>query len=145
MIQINPHLHLNGKTREAMAFYKDCFGGEVSIMTVAEMPADAKAGMPGGVTKENESKVMHASLTKDGATLLMAADMMDPKTFTQGDTITLSINCTSEKEINDLFSKLSRGGKVTMSLGEQFWGATFGMLTDKFGIDWMLNYQKQKK
>ena len=143
MIQINPHLHLNGTTREAMAFYKDVFGGEVKIMTVGEMPADAKTGMPGGVTKENENNVMHAELEKDGETIIMAADMMDPKTFTPGDTITLSINCTSEDEIKTIFSKLSAGGKVTMPLKDEFWGATFGMLTDKFGIDWMLNFQKK--
>ena len=79
---------------------------------------------------------MHASLTKDGVVLLMAADMMDPETFTRGDTIILSINCRSEeevntifsklsasgKEINDIFSKLSAGGKVRMPLSEQFWG-----------------------
>ena len=110
------------------------------MQTVGESPMKDK--MPGGA-KSNE-KIMHASLGKDGAAFLMAADMMDPKTFTQGDTITLSANCTSEEEISTLFSKLSAGGKVTMPLSEQFWGATFGMLTDKFGIDWMLNYQKPK-
>ena len=141
MIQINPHLHLNGTTREAMAFYKDCLGGELTMQTVGDSPMKDK--MPGGAADNN--KIMHADLSKNGATLIMAADMMDPKTFTQGDTITLSINCSSEDEINTIFSKLSAGGKVTMPLSDQFWGATFGMLTDKFGIDWMLNYQKPKK
>ena len=70
MIQINPHLHLNGTTREAMEFYKSVFGGKINMMTVDEMPADAKANMPSGVTKENKNKVMHASLERDGATLL---------------------------------------------------------------------------
>ncbi len=142
MITINPHLHLNGKTKEAMEFYKNCFGGKVMIQTVGETPAEVQKNMPGG--EANKNKVMHAELEKDGKTLLMAADMMDPKTFTPGDTVTLSINCETEDEINTIFKKLSAGGKVTMPLGDQFWGATFGMLTDKFGVDWMLNYQKPK-
>ena len=138
---ISPHLHLNGKTREAMAFYKDCFGGELSMQTVGESPMKGK--MPGGAADDN--KIMHASLEKDGMVFLMAADMMDPKTFMPGDTITLSIDCSSDEEIKTLFSKLSAGGKVTMPLSDQFWGATFGMVTDKFGVDWMLNYQKSEK
>ena len=138
MIQINPHLHLNGTAREAMNFYKDCFGGELFMQTLGETPMADQ--MPAA-----KDKIMHASLTKDGSVLIMAADMMDPSTFKIGDNVTLSINCSSEDEIKTLFSKLSAGGKVTMPLSEQFWGATFGMLTDKFGIDWMLNYQKPKK
>ena len=106
------------------------------MQTVGESPMKDK--MPNGAA-DNE-KIMHADLSKDGATLLMAADMMDPKTFTQGDTITLSINCTSEEEINTIFKKLSAGGKVTMPLQKQFWNAYFGMCVDKFGVQWMVNY-----
>jgi PhnB protein len=134
---IVPHLHIDSKTKEAMTFYQSIFGGELFFQTVEESPM--KDQMP----KENWKKIMHSSLTVDGEIVLMAVDMMDPKTFTKGDIVTLSVNCKSEDEIKMHFKKLSEGGKVTMPLDEMFWGATFGMVTDKYGFDWMLNFQKK--
>lgn len=138
MTQINAYLHLNGTAREAMEFYKDCLGGELTMQTVGESPMQDQ--MPPG----SKDRIMHASLSKGNLILLMASDMMDPSSFTGGDTVSLSLNCSSDDEIKMYFAKLSRGGKVTRPLKEEFWGATFGMITDKFGIDWMLNYDKPK-
>ncbi len=136
MTQINPYLHLDGTAKEAMTFYKKCLGGELTLQTVGESPM--KDQMPPG----SESKIMHSSLTKDGSILLLASDMMDPTSFKKGDTITLTLNCSTEEEIKDAFAKLSEGGKVERELKTEFWGALFGMFTDKFGVDWMVNYQK---
>ena len=133
---INPYLHFDGNCREAFDFYNKCFGGELNIQTIGDSP------MAKEMPEKSHNKVMHANLSKDGVTLLLGADMMMPESFTIGDTVSISLNCKSEEEINDLFSKLSSGGKVDHELSEEFWGATFGMFTDKFGIDWMLNYDK---
>ena len=89
--------------------------------------------------------IIHSSLTKDEVVLLTANDMMDPRSFTKGDNFTIVIDCESEKELMDLFGKLSAGGKVTMPVGDAFWGALYASFTDKFGVDWMLNYAKTKK
>ena len=75
----------------------------------------------------------------------MGSDMVGPDGFTQGTNIALSLNCSSEEEINTFFSKLSEGGKVIDPLKLQFWGALFGVFNDKFGIRWMLNYDKNSK
>lgn len=139
MLQINPYIHFDGTCRDAMTYYKECLGGEVTLQTVGESPMKDKMG------PNNNAKVMHASLTKDGNIFLMGCDMMDPTTFVKGDNITISLNCTSEDEIKNAFTKLSAGGKIQMPLKEEFWGALFGAFTDKFGIDWMVNFDKSKK
>ena len=87
---------------------------------------------------------MHASLLKDSLVLL-ASDMTGPDGFIKGNTISLSLNCSSEKEIKTFFSNLSLDGQISHPLEEQFWGAIFGVLTDKYGIRWMLNYDKNLK
>ncbi len=83
---------------------------------------------------------MHARLTS-GSLLLMASDGMQDAPV-KGNVINLNINCSSEEEINSFFEKLSEGGNIIMPLADQFWGAKFGMLTDKFDISWMLNWEK---
>ena len=140
MTKINAYLTFDGNCREAMTFYQECFGGELTIQTVAESP------MTEQTPEAEKDKVMHANLTK-GDLVLMAADMIEHEgagneRVVRGNAITLSLDCSSEDEINMFFSNLSAGGQVTMPLAEQFWGATFGMLTDKFGLNWMLNYDR---
>ncbi len=140
MTKINAYLTFDGNCREAMTFYQECFGGELTIQTVAESP------MAEQTPEAENDKVMHANLTK-GDLVLMAADMIEHEgagneRVVRGNAITLSLDCSSEDEINMFFSNLSAGGQVTMPLAEQFWGATFGMLTDKFGLNWMLNYDR---
>ncbi|MGZ8558511.1 MAG: VOC family protein, partial [Chitinophagaceae bacterium] len=90
------------------------------------------------------NQILHASLLKDSL-VLMASDMVGPDGFIKGNTISLSLNCRSEIEINTFFSKLSAGGQITHPLDKEFWGATFGVLTDKYGIRWMLNYDKKQR
>jgi PhnB protein len=121
-----------------MNFYKECLGGELALQTVEGSPIEAQC--PGAM----KHQILHASLMNDGL-ILMGSDMQGPEGFIKGNTIALSLNCSSEEEINTFFSKLSQDGKITHALTEQFWGATFGVLTDKFGIRWMLNYDKNQK
>lgn len=138
MTQINPYLLFGGNCREAMNFYADCLGGELTMQTMGESP------MGKDMPQEMKDNIMHASLSKNGILLLMASDMMGKEEVKQGNTISLSLNCGSEDEINMFFSKLSAGGQVTQPLEDAFWGAKFGMLIDKFGMHWMLNFDKSK-
>jgi PhnB protein len=138
MAQLTPYVFFDGSCREAMEFYKECLGAELTMQAVGDTPAAEH--MP----PEARQKIMHAALTRGEhkETVLMASDWMGQGKFVNGNSISLSIHCTSDAEIKALFAGLSAGGKVTMPLADQFWGATFGTLVDKFGIAWMLNYDK---
>jgi PhnB protein len=131
--QLNPYIHFNGKCREAMTFYHECLGGELTMQKISESPMAAQ------LPSEMGANIMHSSLTS-GAVVIMGSDMSnDP---TRGSDITLCLNCNSDDEINNYFTKLSQGGKVTTQLHQTFWGATYGEVTDKFGLHWMFNYSK---
>ena len=134
MTYINAYLNFNGKCREAMNFYKDCFGGNLVMQKVSESPMAAQ--MP----SEMGSKILHSSLTKDGI-VLMGSDMLG-NAIVDGNKIGLCMNCSNLEEIHEFFNKLSAGGKIRQPLHQSFWGATYGELTDKFGINWMFNYSK---
>lgn len=133
--RINVYLTFTDNCEEAMTFYQECLGGELTLNRVAGSPMEAQC------PPEMKNRIMHANLIKDDL-ILMASDMLWPGELYRGNAISLSLNCSSEEEIRDLFSKLSEGGRVTDPLKEQFWGAIFGMLTDKFGISWLFNYDK---
>jgi PhnB protein len=135
MTQINAYITFNGNCREAMTFYRGCLGGELTIQTIGESPMGARC--PAG--KENE--ILHSSLVKDHL-VLMASDMIGDIDFVNVSNIALSLNCSSEEEINSFYSSLSAGGTIIDPLKLQFWGALFAVFTDKFGIRWMLNYDK---
>ena len=137
MTQINPYLIFDGNCLEAMTFYKECLGGELTVMKVAESPMASK------VPAHMQQSIMHSQLA-NGKLLIMGSDMHREK-LADGNTVQMNINCSSEEEINSFFSKLSAGGKITEPLGEMFWGALFGALTDRFGKHWLFNYEKNQK
>jgi PhnB protein len=135
MASLRPYLHLDGTTRKAMEFYKEVLGGELEIQTIAETPwASEMPQMPGATP----DKVMHASLTR-GDLVIMAADMMDPSSFKQGDTVSLCLVCDSKSEIDEVYKKLSEGGDIFMALDKAPFG-WFSQFTDKFGVEWMLQF-----
>ena len=138
MTQINAYVNFSGNCREAMTFYKECLEGELTLQTVEGSPIEAQC--PAAM----KHQILHSTLMKDGSLLLMGSDMAGPEGITNGNNIALSVNCSSEKEINEFFSRLSDSGKIIDPLKEQFWGAIFGVLTDKFGIRWMFNYDKSQ-
>jgi PhnB protein len=136
MTAINPYLTFDGNCEEAFNFYKSVFGGDFPyIGRYSDMPSDAPKN-------ESESnKIMHVSLPIGEGTILMGSDQ--PQEFGKvipGNNFAISINAMSEQEATRLFNALSEGGKVTMPMNKTFWGAFFGMFTDKFGINWMVNY-----
>ncbi len=135
MIQLNPYLTLAGTTEEAFTFYKSVFGGEfVTFQRFKETPDGDK--MP---TADGE-KIMHVAF-KIGDNTLMCTDALPSqgRAVTMGDNISLSLNMDSRKESDELYIKLAVGGTPEMSMQEMFWGAYFGMLTDRFGVKWMIN------
>ena len=139
MATINTYLNFNGNTEEAFNFYKSVFGGEF-------IAVQRFKGSPGceGMTVEDQQKIMHIALPI-GGNILMGTDIIDPMPpITFGTGISLSIDAESEQETNRLFDLLSAGGVVTLPLQKMNWGALFGMATDKFGIQWMLNYDYDK-
>lgn len=136
MKQLAPYLTFNGTCREAMMFYADCLGAEVMFQTVGESPMAAQ--MP----PATHSNIMHSMLTKDNFAL-MASDMIAQGDLVRGNTITLCLVCSSKEEIETFFSKLSQGGKIGQPLKEEFFGM-FGSLTDKFGMNWMFQFDNGK-
>jgi PhnB protein len=128
-ITVEPYLFFNGNAKEAMEFYKTVFGGELDVSTMADSPPEAQ--MPG--TKPTD--VMHASLK--GPVNLMASD--SSKASDKMAKVELSLGGTDEVQMRKIFEGLAEGGEVRMPLEKQFWGDTFGMLTDKYGVDWMIN------
>jgi len=134
MTQINAYLNFNGQCREAMIFYQECLGGELTLQRVAESPMGAQLPATEG------TQILHSVLSRDGLTLL-ASDMMGKK-LQKGNDITLCMRCNSHDEINSCFDKLSAGGQVKTPLHQSFWGATYGELTDKFGMHWMFHYTR---
>lgn len=138
MKEINSYLTFNGNCREAMEFYKKCLGGELQLIPFSEMPGDLPKE-----AKEAKDGIMHARLAK-GAVALMASDTMPGHAFQQGNNFSIAIQCESPQEVDTLFTALGEKGKATMPPQETFWAARFGMLTDQFGIQWMLNFEQPK-
>ena len=128
---LSPYLMFDGNAREAMEFYHDVLGGELKVQTFGEVP-----DMPPPPGYEN--RVMHAHLDADGV-VIMASDPPPGSGVRFGDNVNLSLMGTDGDKLSRVFNDLSEGGKVTMPLARQFWGDTFGSLTDRFGVNWMVN------
>jgi PhnB protein len=120
-----------------MNFYKDCIGGELMLQTIGESPIADKMPPP---MKEG---ILHSTLTK-GDLVLMASDMVGEKGLIKGNAVSLMLNCSSEEEIIKYYAHLSAGGQATHPLEVSFWGALFGDLTDKFGNQWLLHFDKNQ-
>ncbi|MEW5675149.1 VOC family protein [Flavobacterium enshiense] len=143
MTSVQPYLTFNGTCEEAFNFYRSVFGGDFAYAgKFKDMPPSGEFS----ISDADKEKIMHISLPI-GNTVLMASDTVEgcgnPVTF--GDNFSVSINAESEEEATRIFNGLSAGGKVTMPLNKTFWGALFGMFTDKFGINWMVNYDYEQK
>ena len=139
MAKLRPYLHFeDGKCREAMEFYKECFGGELELNTLGDSPMGEQA------PEETKNNIMHSMLTK-GEIVIMASDMlMKEMELNKGNNVTLCINGGTLDELKEYFSKLSEGGKVGHELKEEFFG-TYGDLVDKFGVYWMFQADKPKE
>lgn len=137
MLKLNPYLGIDGgKCAEALEFYKDAFSGEVtSKMTYGDSGQTTDPTM--------KDRIMHSEFrAKD--VYFMACDQPAHQPVQRGNQISLAIALDDTGVQDQIFRKLSSGGTVTMPLADQFWGARFGMVLDKYGIHWMLNCEKRK-
>jgi len=139
MATINPYLNFNGNTEEAFNFYRSVFGGEfLSIMRFKDNPAC------GEIAERDKERIMHIALPIGNGNILMATDSLESlgQKLTIGNNIYVAIAPESKEEADKLFNGLSAGGKIEMPLQDMFWGGYFGSFTDKFGVQWMVNYDK---
>lgn len=139
---VNIYLIFNGNCREAFDFYKNIFGGEFSqLSTFDEMPP--QEGMP-SIREEEKNRIMHLSLPISEETVLMGSDTGGEwqKDFKQGNNFSVSVNADNKHNAERIFKELSKEGKVSMPMEKTFWGGFFGMLTDKFGINWMVSFDE---
>ena len=129
--RLNPYLSFRDNTKEAMEFYQSVFGGELTSSTFAEFQASDDPA--------ERDKIMHSMLTTEGGMVLMASDTPNQTDYTPGNSISMSLTGEDEGELRGYWERLSVGGSVTMPLGPAPWGDTFGMCTDKFGVNWLVD------
>ena len=136
MAVLNPYLNFNGNAEEAFNFYKSVFGGEFPmIMRFKDAPAEFRG------SESEAERIMHIALPIGEGSVLMASDM--PEHYGKavvGNNFNISISTKSKEEADRLFNGLSAGGQVTMPMANTFWGSYFGMLKDKYDIQWMVSY-----
>lgn len=140
MASLHIYLNFNGNTEQAFEFYRSVFGGEFQTLQrfdgspgCEDVPADEKAG------------VMHVALPIGPNSVLMGTDVLkNMEQVKAGTNMSISVDTDSEAEAEKIFNGLAQGGSVQMPLQKMFWGAYFGMLTDQFGIQWMVNHDERK-
>lgn len=138
MQAVNPYLNFNGNTEEAFNFYKSVFGGDFRMI----MRMKDVQGMP--VPKGQEEKIMHIALPLNSGQVLMGSDTWEGANFKQGNNFYISIHADSVEEGQKLYDALSAGGKQDHSFKKEFWGDWHGNFTDKFGVNWMVNFSENQ-
>jgi PhnB protein len=133
-IKLTPYLNFQGNTREAMEFYHGVFGGDLKLSTFGDLAGE---GSPQGY----QDKIMHAVL-EAGDITIMASEGHPDRQVNFGDNVSLSLAGHDRDKLASYFHRLSKGGSVNMPLEQQVWGDLFGMLTDSFGVHWMINISK---
>jgi PhnB protein len=128
--RLNPYISFDGDAREAMEFYKQVLGGELTINTFGEY------GAPDG---PGADKIMHAQLESPSGFTLMASDTPPGMEYKPGDNISISLSGDDAGELRGYWDKLASNGTVTMPLEKQMWGDEFGSCVDQFGITWLVN------
>lgn len=144
MPTVNVYLTFNGNCEEAFLFYKSVFGGAFPYLgRFKDMPLQ-----PGqkAIPDSDGNKIMHVSLPVSNETMLMGSDSGGEwiSDFKQGNNFSISIYSESKEVADHFFNLLSAGGQPIMPMNDTFWGSYFGMLTDKFGINWMVSFSEQK-
>jgi len=133
-----PYLTFAGNAKEAMTFYKKCLGGKLQMQTIGQSPLAKQ--MPSKMKK----CILHSSLVKNNFVIL-ASDMVGESGLAKGNSISIMLDCESEKEIRSVYKKLSQGGKQTHPLELTFFGSLLGDLKDKYGNTWLLHYKSKEK
>ena len=144
MATVTPYLIFNGNCEEAFLFYKSVFGSDFSYVgKFSEMPPSEDQPQ---LSEEDGNKIMHITLPISEGFVLMGSDTNEASGDVKiGTNISISINADSKEEADKLFNGLSAGGNAYMPMAQTFWGAYFGMFTDKFEINWMVNFDEEEK
>ncbi len=141
-MKINPYLNFDGQTEEAFTFYKSVFGGEFNgLQRFKDIPSEEQP-MPDG---EGE-RIMHISLPIGDGNYLMGSDISEKMgmKLSKGNNVYISLHPESMEEAERIFNALSEGGTIEMKFEKMFWGDHFGSFTDKFGVQWMVNYHEEE-
>lgn len=141
MPTINPYLNFQGNTEEAFNFYKSVFGGEFigGISRFNETPDSEK------LSENDRNKVMHVALPFGKNNMIMATDALESmnQKVHAGNNVYLCISADTKQQADDFFDGLSDGAGIEMNMQDMFWGDYFGMLTDKFGVKWMISFDQR--
>lgn len=141
MKAVNHYLNFDGQAEEAFDFYRSVFGGDFrEVMRYDKIPSDKP--LPANLKK----RILHISLPLENGSLLMGSDVMEgyAEPLHKGNNHYISLHTESREESDEMFNKLSAGGKIEMKLQQTFWGAYFGSFKDKFGIPWMINFDENR-
>lgn len=134
--KLNPYLSFKDNTREAMEFYHTVFGGKLDMRTFKEFHASQDPS--------EDNLIMHSVLEAENGITFMASDTPSRMEYRAGTNMSMSLSGDNEAELTAYFEKLSAGGMVTMPLEKAIWGDSFGMCTDKFGVQWLVNIAGQR-
>jgi len=134
--KLNPYINFNGNAKEAIEFYKNIFGGKLTTSTFKE------GGAPVGPA--DADKIMHSMLIAENGMTLMISDTPPGMPYNPGSNISISLSGDNDEELKGYWNKLSQGGTIAVPFNKAPWGDTFGMLTDKFGISWLINITGKK-
>ena len=129
--RLNPYLSFRDTARDAMEFYRSVLGGELTLSTFGDLQ--------GGEDPAEQDKIMHGLLVSPSGLTLMGADTPDSMQFNPGDNVSVSLSGEDDGELRGYWDKLSEGATITAPLNRAPWGDTFGMCTDRFGVNWLVN------
>jgi PhnB protein len=143
MASINTYIHFNGNAEEAFTFYKSVFGGEFAM--IARFKDLSSPEHP--IAEKEANKIMHIALPIGKSSVLMGSDTPEflGKHNENENRSKISITAESKEEADKLFNGLSSGGSVEMPIGDAPWGSYFGMFRDKYGFEWMINFDPKNK
>lgn len=134
--KVNAYLSFKANAREAMEFYKSIFGGKLTLSTFKELGMAEDPSLA--------DLVMHSMLEADNGITFMGSDTPPSMPFSEGSRVSMALNGDNTAELTGYFERLGQGGTVKMPLAQAPWGDAFGMVTDKFGIDWLVNIAGKK-
>ena len=141
MASINPYIHFNGNAEEAFTFYKSVFGGEFErIVRFKDLASHGNQ-----ISEKEQNNIMHIALPIGKSSLLMGSDTPEfmGRQNENENRSKISVTAESKEEADKIFNGLAAGANVEMPIGDSPWGSYFGMLRDKYGIEWMIDFSKK--
>lgn len=138
MAELVPYVNFAGKTAEAIEFYKGIFGGEAQLILAKDGP------MAQHTPEERQNDVFHAEYNAENFQLLASDMMSDAASWEVGNVFSLALMCDSKEQLQGWFDKLADGGNVVWPVRDSEWGSIYAQVVDKYGLQWMFNYEPPK-